>query len=224
MMDRTQVARRIDHTNVRPEATEKDILALCQEATGYGFYAVSVNPCRIRVAVEALRGTGIHVGSTVGFSTGATTTRLKVIEAEQALSEGSTELDMVMNIGWLKEGNLKLVEEDIRAVGTAAGKDIILKVIIETALLSDGEKTDAAKMVVQAGAHFVKTSTGFYPGRGATVEDVKLLKAVVGNSAKVKAAGGIRDAETAIRMIEAGADRIGTSTGVAIVTAISNSK
>lgn len=220
MMDRAQVAKRIDHTNVRTEATEKDILRLCKEAIQYGFYAVSVNPCRVRFAVEALRGDTVHVGSTVGFSTGATTTHVKVVEAEEALSAGATELDMVMNIGWLKDGQFERVAEDIQALRKTAGKAVILKVIIETALLSDSEKADAAKLVVQAGADFVKTSTGLYPGSGATVEDVKLLKTVVGNSAGVKAAGGIRDPETAIRMIEAGADRIGTSTGIAIVTAI----
>ncbi len=219
-MNRREVSKRIDHTNVRAEATEHDILRLCREAIECGFYAVSINPCRVRLAVEALRGTGIHVGSTVGFSVGATTTRIKVIEAEAALADGATELDMVMNIGWLKDGHFKRVEEDIRAVGTAASKGIVLKVIIETALLSDSEKAEAAKIVVLAGADFVKTSTGLYPGGGATVADVKLLKAVVGNDARIKAAGGIRDAKSAIQMIEAGADRIGTSAGVAIVTAI----
>lgn len=220
MMNRTQLAKRIDHTNVRAEASKKDILTLCKEATECGFCAVSVNLCRVRLAVEALQGTGITVGSTVGFSMGATTTRTKVMEAEEALSDGAMELDMVMNIGWLKDGDFTRVEEDIRAVGTAAGTNVILKVIIETALLTGSEKADAAKIVVQAGAEFVKTSTGFYPGGGATVGDVTLLKGVVGNNAKVKAAGGIRDAATAIQMIEAGADRIGTSAGVAIVTAI----
>lgn len=220
MMNRTQLAKRIDHTNVRAEASKKDILTLCKEATECGFYAVSVNPCRVRLAVEALQGTGITVGSTVGFLMGATTTRTKVMEAEEALSDGAMELDMVMNIGWLKDGYFTTVEGDIRAVGTAAGTNVILKVIIETALLTDSEKADAAKIVVQAGAEFVKTSTGFYPGGGATVGDVKLLKRVVGNNAKVKAAGGIRDAATAIQMIGAGADRIGTSAGVTIVTAI----
>jgi deoxyribose-phosphate aldolase len=138
------------------------------------------------------------------------------------MSDGATEIDMVMNIGWFKEGNRILAEQDIRAVRTAIGENTILKVIIEAPVLSQREKCDAAKLVVHAGGNFVKTSTGFHPAGGATVEDVKLLKSVIGNDAKIKAAGGIRDARTVLQMIGAGADRIGTSSSVAIMGEIPN--
>ena len=221
-MNRAEVAKKIDHTNLKPEATEEDIRKLCREAQEYGFCAVCVNPCKVQIAASLLKGTDIKVCSVIGFPLGAHTTKLKVAEAEQAVTDGATEIDMVMNIGWLKEGNHRLVEEDIRAVRAALAQEIILKVIIEAALLSDDEKRDAAKLVIQAGGDFVKTSTGFNPAGGASLSDVSLLKAVVGSNAKIKAAGGIRDAKTAIQFIEAGTDRIGASSSATIINEIPN--
>ena len=219
-MNRAEIARRIEHTNLKPDATEQAIVKLCQEAREHGFHAVCVNPCRVLIAVSALPGTHIHVCSVVGFPLGANTSRLKAAEATGAITDGAREIDMVMNIGWFKEGNRKLTEQDIRTVRAAIGDEPVLKVIIEAAILSNAEKCDAAKLVIQAGGNFVKTATGLHPAGGATVQDVKLLKSVVGSHAKIKAAAGIHDAETAIQMIEAGADRIGTSAAVAIMGAV----
>ena len=223
-MNRVDIARRIEHTNLKPETTEEAIVKLCEEAKENGFHGVCVNPCRVHVAASALRGAGIQVCSVVGFPLGAHTSRLKATEAGEAITNGATEIDMVMNIGWFKEGNRILAEQDIRAVRTAIGENTILKVIIEAPVLSQREKCDAAKLVVHAGGNFVKTSTGFHPAGGATVEDVKLLKSVIGNDAKIKAAGGIRDARTVLQMIGAGADRIGTSSSVAIMGEIPNDR
>ncbi|MCZ6481361.1 MAG: deoxyribose-phosphate aldolase [candidate division NC10 bacterium] len=223
-MNRVDIASRIEHTNLKPDATEEAVVKLCQEAKENGFHGVCVNPCRVHVAASALRGAGIQVCSVVGFPLGAHTSRLKATEAGEAITNGATEIDMVMNIGWFKEGNRILAEQDIRAVRTAISENTILKVIIEAAVLSQREKCDAAKLVVHAGGNFVKTSTGFHPAGGATVKDVKLLKSVVGNDAKIKAAGGIRDARTVLQMIGAGADRIGTSSSVAIMGEIPNDR
>lgn len=220
-MNRTDVARMIDHTNLRPDLIEEAILRLCREAQEYGFYAVCVHPCRVRIAASALRESEIRVCSVVGFPLGANTSRLKAAEATEAIADGANEIDMVMNIGWFKEGNRKLAEDDIGMVRKAIGGDVVLKVIIEAAILSDREKCDAATLVVQAGGDFVKTSTGFHSSGGATAEDVKLLKSVVGSDAKIKAAGGIREAKSVFQMIEAGADRIGTSASIAIIREIS---
>jgi deoxyribose-phosphate aldolase len=223
-MNRVDIARRIEHTNLKPETTEEAIVKLCEEAKENGFHGVCVNPCRVHVAASALRGAGIQVCSVVGFPLGAHTSRLKATEAGEAITNGATEIDMVMNIGWFKEGNRILAEQDIRAVRTAISENTILKVIIEAAVLSQREKCDAAKLVVHAGGNFVKISTGFHPAGGATVKDVKLLKSVIGNDAKIKAAGGIRDARTVLQMIGAGADRIGTSSSVAIMGEIPNDR
>lgn len=223
-MNRVDIASRIEHTNLKPDATEEAGVKLCQEAKENGFHGVCVNPCRVHVAASALRGAGIQVCSVVGFPLGAHTSRLKATEAGEAITNGATEIDMVMNIGWFKEGNRILAEQDIRAVRTAISENTILKVIIEAAVLSQREKCDAAKLVVHAGGNFVKTSTGFHPAGGATVKDVKLLKSVIGNDAKIKAAGGIRDARTVLQMIGAGADRIGTSSSVAIMGEIPNDR
>lgn len=223
-MNRVDIASRIEHTNLKPDATEEAVVKLCQEAKENGFHGVCVNPCRVHVAASALRGAGIQVCSVVGFPLGAHTSRLKATEAGEAITNGATEIDMVMNIGWFKEGNRILAEQDIRAVRTAISENTILKVIIEAAVLSQREKCDAAKLVVHAGGNFVKTSTGFHPTGGATVKDVKLLKSVIGNDAKIKAAGGIRDARTVLQMIGAGADRIGTSSSVAIMGEIPNDR
>ncbi len=211
------IARYIDHTNLKAYASREDIIKLCEEAKKYGFYAVCVNPYRVKVAKEALKGTGIKVASVIGFPLGATPTEVKVFEAEKAIEAGADELDMVMNIGALKDGDLEYVKKDIASVvETAHNRGVLVKVIIETCYLTEEEKVTACKLAMDAGADFVKTSTGFGTG-GATVEDVRLMKSVVGDRLGVKAAGGIRTYEQAVAMIDAGASRIGTSSGVKIV-------
>ncbi len=211
------IARYIDHTNLRAYATEDDIIRLCDEAKEYGFYAVCVNPYRVRLAKERLEGTDVKVASVIGFPLGATPTDVKVFEAKKALEDGADELDMVINIGALKDGDYEYVRKDIEeVVKVAREKGAIVKVIIETCYLTDEEKVKACELAKEAGAHFVKTSTGFGTG-GATVEDVRLMRKVVGPEMGVKAAGGIRTYEQAVAMIEAGATRIGTSSGVKIV-------
>ncbi len=211
------IARYIDHTNLRAYATEDDIIRLCDEAKEYGFYAVCVNPYRVRLAKERLEGTDVKVASVIGFPLGATPTEVKVFEAKKALEDGADELDMVINIGALKDGDYEYVRKDIEeVVKVAREKGAIVKVIIETCYLTDEEKVKACELAKEAGAHFVKTSTGFGTG-GATVEDVRLMRQVVGPEMGVKAAGGIRTYEQAVAMIEAGATRIGTSSGVKIV-------
>ncbi len=211
------ISRYIDHTNLRAYATEDDIIRLCDEAKEYGFYAVCVNPYRVRLAKERLKGTDVKVASVIGFPLGATPTEVKVFEAKKALEDGADELDMVINIGALKDGNYEYVRKDIEEVVKVARENgAIVKVIIETCYLTDEEKVKACELAKEAGAHFVKTSTGFGTG-GATVEDVRLMRKVVGPEMGVKAAGGIRTYEQAVAMIEAGATRIGTSSGVKIV-------
>lgn len=214
------IARYIDHTNLRAYATREDIIKLCREAREYGFYAVCVNPYRVKLAKKELEGSGVKVASVIGFPLGATPTEVKVFEAEKALEDGADELDMVINIGALKDGDHEYVKRDIAAVAEVAhDKGALVKVIIETCYLTDEEKEMACRLAMEAGADFVKTSTGFGSG-GATVEDVKLMRRVVGNRLGVKAAGGIRDYETALAMIEAGANRIGASKGVKIVKGV----
>ena len=219
-MDRKELSDRIDHSCLKAEATEQDIEQFCREARENGFYAVCVNPCRVGPAAANLAGSDVKVCSVVGFPLGAVETKLKSREAEEAVRAGADEVDMVMNLGWFLEGHFRLVEEDIGQTRSAIGEDTVLKVIIETALLTAFQKSQVAQLVVEGGADFVKTSTGFHPGGGAAVEDVLLLCAVVGNRIRVKASGGIRDTETSMAMIEAGADRIGTSSGVAIVNGL----
>lgn len=211
------IARYIDHTNLKPYATKEDIIKLCEEAKEHNFYAVCVNPYRVKLAKEQLKETDIKVASVIGFPLGATPTEVKVFEAKKALEDGADELDMVINIGALKDKDYEYVKKDIaEVVKVAHEKGAIVKVIIETCYLTDEEKEIACKLAMEAGADFVKTSTGFGSG-GATVEDVRLMKKVVGDKLGVKAAGGIRTYEKAIAMIEAGANRIGTSSGVKIV-------
>jgi len=212
-----EIAAVIDHTLLKPEATTADIERLCQEAKQFGFASVCVNPCNVRLAATLLQGTPIKVCSVVGFPLGANKKEVKAYEARRAILDGATEIDMVMNIGALKSGDYKLVEEDMRLVKETCGSRIITKVILETALLTDEEKIRACEIAKASGMDFVKTSTGFGPG-GATVEDVKLMRSVVGEELGVKASGGIRDAETAARMVEAGATRIGASASVKIVS------
>jgi len=212
------LARYIDHTALKPETTPAQIDKLCEEAVQFGFAAVCVNPVWIRRAATNLRGTDIGIASVVGFPLGANVPQIKAMEARRALRDGANELDMVINIGALKGGRYDLVRDDIAKV-TDASREVgaICKVIIEAALLTDEEKVVACRLAQEARANYVKTSTGFGPG-GATAHDVALMRATVGPKMGVKAAGGIRTAEQARQMIEAGATRIGASAGVQIVT------
>lgn len=210
-----ELAQRIEHTLLKPEATVKDIMRLCDEAQKYHLYAVCVNPCYVPLAKHLLQGTEVKVVTVVGFPLGATFSSVKALEAKTAMEEHADEIDMVMNVSAFKTGDYAAVTEDIRRVVEAAAPCPV-KVIIEAAYLTPREKRTACRIIADGGAKFVKTSTGFGKG-GATVEDVKILREEVDKyGLKVKAAGGIRDAETAKAMVEAGADRIGTSAGAAI--------
>lgn len=212
-----EVAALIDHTLLKPDATAADIEQLCREAAEFHFATVCINPTWVAFAHKLLRGSDVGVCSVVGFPLGATTPDVKHYETRRAIFDGATEIDMVLNIGALKSGDLRLVEQDIEAV-TFPCRDhgVVSKVIIEAALLTDEEKVAASMLTKAAGADFVKTSTGFGPG-GATVNDVMLMRKVVGADMGVKAAGGVRDLEQAKAMIAAGASRIGASAGVRIV-------
>lgn len=205
----------IDHTILRPDATKTDVLRLCREAKEYKFTVVFVPPCYTAEAAEALAGSGVRVGVPVGFPLGAHTTRIKVAEAVEGVRQGAAIIDMVMNVSRLKSGDLDAVREDIAEV-VRATPEAEHKVILETCYLTDQEKMTACRLVVEAGADYVKTSTGF-GAAGATIADVRLLKASVSGRAKVKASGGIRDWSTARQMLEAGADRIGTSASLKIM-------
>ena len=210
------IASYIDHTLLKPDATGEQIDRLCAEAREYGFASVCVNPYYVARCVKNLKGTDVKVCTVVGFPLGATTMETKVFETLQAVASGAQEIDMVMNVCAMKSGHTKAIEQEIQALAAAVEDKAILKVIIETCLLTDEEKTQACRIARRSGAQFVKTSTGFGSG-GATVEDVALMKKAAGANVKVKASGGIRDYATAKAMIEAGADRIGASAGVAIV-------
>lgn len=207
----------IDHTLLKPTATPTDIKNLCLEAKENKFYAICVNGSYVELAVSMLKDTDIKVAAVVGFPLGAMTQNIKIAEAKDCVSKGAVEIDMVINLGLLKAGHLKAVEDEIAAIKKAIGDDVVLKVIIETCYLSKEEKIAACKAAMNAKANFVKTSTGFGTG-GATPEDVKLMKETVGSRLEVKASGGIKDRETALEYIELGASRLGTSAGIAIVT------
>jgi len=211
-----EMAQYIDHTLLKPDATLDALTKLSAEAISYGFKAVCVNSGNVADIAGKLQGTGVAVCTVVGFPLGAMQTRAKAFEAENAVAEGAAELDMVLNVGALKSGDLKTVEADIKAVRKVAESQIVLKVIIETGLLTTDEKIKACEITKNAGADFVKTSTGF-SGGGATVEDVALMREVVGQKMGVKASGGIKDWSTAVAMVKAGANRIGTSSGIVIV-------
>lgn len=215
MMSEWNLPSLIDHTVLRPDATKTDVLRLCREAKERGFTVIFVPPCYVDEAVEAVAGTSIRVGIPIGFPLGGHTTKAKVAEALEAAARGATVLDMVINVSRLKSGDEADVRNDIAEV-VRATPDAEHKVILETCYLTGQEKLTACKLVVEAGADYVKTSTGF-GAAGATVEDVRLLKAAVAGRAKVKASGGIRDWKTAQAMLEAGADRIGTSASIKIV-------
>ena len=211
------IAGMIDHTLLKPDATADQIAQLCYEARKYKFASVCVNPTHVKLCAELLQGTQVKVCTVIGFPLGASAPEVKAFEAQTALNDGATEIDMVLNIGALKAGDLTLVARDIHEVvkvGHAAGA--IVKVIIETALLNEEEKVTACLLCKEAGADFVKTSTGF-SGGGATVDDVNLLRRVVGPEMGVKASGGVRDFEDAQNMVKAGATRLGASAGVKIV-------
>ena len=210
------IASMIDHTLLKQDATGEQIDKLCAEAREHGFASVCVNPYYVARCVKNLKGTDVKVCTVVGFPLGATTAEAKVFEALQAIASGAKEIDMVMNVCAMKSGHTKAIEQEIQALAAAVEGQAILKVIIETCLLTDEEKTQACRIARRSGADFVKTSTGFSSG-GATVEDIALMRKAVGSKLGVKASGGIRDYATAKAMIDAGATRIGASAGVAIV-------
>ncbi|HWQ78247.1 MAG TPA: deoxyribose-phosphate aldolase [Anaerovoracaceae bacterium] len=206
-----------DHTLLKPEATEEEVAKLCREAKEYGFYAVCVNSCYVPLAAEILRGTDVKIASVVGFPLGACSMDVKAFETEWACSEGAEEIDMVIHVGALKEGRYDYVRQDIATVVAVAEEHgAAVKVILETCLLTDEEIVKACELSREAGASFVKTSTGFSKA-GATAHHVALMKKTVGRDLRVKASGGIRDLAKAVEMIKAGADRIGASASVEIV-------
>jgi len=216
-MTEQRIASMIDHTLLKPESTKEQIIQLCKEAEDYQFATVCINPYWVATAVHALKDSQVGITTVIGFPLGATSTFMKVAETRDALASGATEVDMVMNIGALKSGDKQTVMTDISQVVNAANGRAMVKVIIETGLLSDDEKKQACLLAKEAGADFVKTSTGFGPG-SATIKDIQLMRITVGHEMGVKASGGIRDQETAQAMIDAGATRIGASAGIAIVS------
>ncbi len=212
------IARMIDHTLLKPEATREEIEQLCREAVEFGFASVCINPGYVSLAGERLRNSTVKVCTVIGFPLGATTTRSKVCEAEEAIAGGAREVDMVINIGRLKSGESNYVESDIRSVvDSSHSRSAMVKVILETCLLTDAEKEKACLLAKEAGADFVKTSPGFSKG-GATAADVALMRRIVGPSVCVKASGGVRSYAVAVEMIRNGANRIGTSSGIKIVS------
>ncbi|HEX3046352.1 MAG TPA: deoxyribose-phosphate aldolase [Bacillota bacterium] len=214
-----ELAKLIDHTLLKPDATRAQIIKLCREAAEYQFKSVCVNPFWVAEAASQLQGTPVVVAAVIGFPLGATLSVLKAREAEEVIRAGAKELDMVQNIGALKSGETELVLADIRAVVEVARGKALVKVILETGFLTNEEKIAACRIAVQAGADFVKTSTGFGTG-AATEADIALMRQTVGSNVGVKASGGIRTYETALAMIKAGANRIGASCGVALVNRV----
>jgi deoxyribose-phosphate aldolase len=220
MLKAEEIAKYIDHTLLASNATEDKIVQLCKEAKEHSFASVCVNSCWTKLCAEQLKESDVSVCTVVGFPLGAMKSESKAFEATTAIQDGADEIDMVINVGFLKEGRLDAVERDIALVREAC-KDKVLKVILETCLLSDEEKETACRLAMNAKADFVKTSTGFSTG-GATVKDVALMRSVVKESLGVKASGGVRSYETAIAMISSGATRLGTSSGIAIVQGASS--
>ena len=216
-MSQAELAGYIDHTLLKPEAVESQFEQLCNEAVKYKFKSVCVNSSWVPYVAKKLRGTGVIVCSVIGFPLGGMDTRSKAFEARSAIASGATELDMVINVGALKSGNLKLVEEDIRAIKRACRSTTLLKVILETGLLTEAEKILACEIAKKADADFVKTSTGF-AGSGATLADVALMRRIVGSKMGVKASGGIKTYDQAIALINAGANRLGCGASVAVIT------
>jgi deoxyribose-phosphate aldolase len=213
--DAGQLAQIIDHTLVRPDATIQDIATGCEEAKKYGFAAFIVNSCHVARARAVLAGTTVKIGTVVGFPHGASTTTVKIVEAMEAIKNGSEELDIVINIGLVKSGRYDLVDIDMKNI-IVMTPNTIHKIIVEAGYLTTEEIANVCRLAVKAGAEFVKTSTGYGP-RGATIEDVRLIREIVGSTCRVKASGGIRDLATVQALVEAGAERIGTSAGVSIM-------
>lgn len=211
------LAKYIDHTILKADATLDQVEKLCKEAAEYKFASVCINPYYVSFCKKFLKGSGVKVCTVIGFPLGASTKEAKAAEAIKAVADGADEVDMVLNVGAMKGKNYKYVEDDIRMVVESLPAGICVKVIFEICYLTKDEIRIAAELSMKAGANFVKTSTGFGTG-GATVEDVKIMKGVVGNNLEVKASGAVRDFETAVAMIEAGATRLGTSSGIAIVS------
>jgi deoxyribose-phosphate aldolase len=219
MLEVPNLAKMIDYTIVRADATTNDITRICNESVKFGFWSVCVNPCYVSLASKLLKNSNVKICSVVGFPLGANSSKIKILEAENAINEGSNEIDMVMNIGALKSFDFDFVRKDIHGVVLGVkglNKDAIVKVIIETGFLNREEKINASKLTKQAGADFVKTSTAFN-GSGATVNDIKLIRSVVGPYFGIKASGGIRNTAEAIDLIKAGANRLGTSTAVQLI-------
>lgn len=206
----------IDHTLLKPTASPTAIKKLCAEAMEHQFYAVCVNGCHVQQAKAELRNSGVQLAAVIGFPLGANHTKTKIYEAEQCIQDGADEIDMVINVGWLKSNMDDQVRKEIKAIKNAI-QTKVLKVILETCYLTDEEKVRACQLAMAAGADFVKTSTGFGSG-GATYEDVKLMKGIVGDQVKIKASGGIKTKAMALKYIELGASRIGTSSGPLIIT------
>lgn len=216
----TNIAALIDHTLLKPEATEEQVVQLCAEAKQYNFASVCVNPSFVAVAAEQLKGAESKVCTVIGFPLGASTSATKAFETKDAIANGAGEIDMVMNIGAMKAKQYDIVLNDMKAVREAAGKTLV-KVILETCLLTNEEKEKACKLAVEAKLDFVKTSTGFSTG-GATMADVALMRRVVGKDLGVKASGGVRSLEDLEKMVESGANRIGASSGVKIMNGLSS--
>lgn len=213
----SKVANMIDHTVLKAVTTKEEVIKVCNEAREYGFFSVCINPTNIELAKKELEGSNVKVCTVIGFPLGANTKEVKAFETRDAIAKGADEVDMVINIGALKDKNYDLVYEDIKAVVDAANKEALVKVIIETCYLTDEEKVKACELAVKAGTDYVKTSTGFGTG-GSTPADIKLMRETVGENIGVKASGGVRTAEDAKAVIEAGTSRIGASASIAIVT------
>jgi deoxyribose-phosphate aldolase len=214
-MRKEEIAKIIDHTLLKPEATKEQIRSICEEALKYKFASVCVNPGQVSFVRDLLKGSDVKVCTVIGFPLGANASKVKAFEASEAIKEGAEEVDMVINIGRLKDKDYDYVRDDIKAVVESAKGKALTKVIIETCLLTDDEKVTACKLAKEAGADFVKTSTGFSKG-GATYEDIKLMRETVGTDMGVKASGGVRSYQDAVSFIEAGASRVGASASIAI--------
>jgi len=214
---RQNIANMIDHTVLKAFSSKEDVIKVCKEAKEHGFFSVCINPTHIELAKQELEGSKVKVCTVIGFPLGANTSEVKAFETKDSIAKGAHEVDMVINIGALKDKNYDLVYKDIKAVVDASNKEALVKVIIETCYLTDEEKKIACELSVKAGADYVKTSTGFGTG-GSTPEDIKLMRDVVGPNVGVKASGGVRTTEDAIKVIDAGASRIGASASISIAT------
>ena len=223
-MEKKELAQMIDHTQLRAYAVKEDFVKLCNEAKDYGFKMVAINSFPVEICSELLKGTGAHVGAAIGFPLGQTTIENKVHETKQAIEQGADEIDYVINIGRLKDGDYDYIEREMKEIVAACKeKNVLSKVIFENCYLTEDEKKKMSEIALKVKPDFIKTSTGFGTG-GATLEDVKLMKSIVKDEVKVKAAGGVRDLETFLAMVEAGAERIGTSSGIEIIKELEEKK